>query len=274
MGKLDGCLLITDMDGTMLNSGKTISEENKRAIHRFAQQGGRFTIATGRITSSAQKYVKELPINAPVILYNGAVIYDYAMERTVWEKTLPASVPNLLARLTGHFPGLGVEIYCDGKPYFVQENQITDLHRQIEGFYGKTVTDYHTLPQPWHKVLLAWEPALLDDVQKTVEAWVVEEDVTFVRSDGKYYEILPQDATKGHALDILLDHLDMKIEHCVAIGDQMNDLEMLTRAGVGVAVDNAVPELHRIANRRGKHHNEHAIADVVEWIESAWPKLS
>ncbi|TVY06732.1 Cof-type HAD-IIB family hydrolase [Paenibacillus cremeus] len=264
-----GCLLVTDLDGTLLGSDKQISKENLAAIERFVEEGGLFTIATGRITASARRYVEQLPVKAPAILYNGAVVYDYERDETVWAKELPESVIGVMERAMQRFPELGVEIYEENgdSPYIVRENETTLRHRAIERFPEKAAPDYTTLSKPWMKVLFAWEPKRLDEVAAVAEELKGTADVIWVRSDDKYLELLPAGASKGHALEQLAAQLGIHSEHCVAMGDHLNDLEMIRRAGIGIAVANAHPDLLQEANHCCKHHNDHAVADVIAWWE-------
>jgi Cof subfamily protein (haloacid dehalogenase superfamily) len=265
-GVFAGCLLVTDMDGTLLSSEKTIGAANIEALQYFVKEGGLFTLATGRITQSAGRFVEQLPINVPAILYNGAVIYDYAQQTVIWERTLAPTVAKLVDRIMKQYPELGVEVYAGGTPYFVQENEITRHHREIERFYGQSVDGYAAVPTPWYKVLLAGKPDFMDAVQEETASWHIT-DALWIRSDQRYLEILPLEATKGHALEQLMSVCGIERQRCIAMGDHMNDLEMLRRAGIGVAVENAHPELKRDADRISKHHNEDAVAEVVTWLE-------
>ncbi|TDF96582.1 Cof-type HAD-IIB family hydrolase [Paenibacillus piri] len=269
--RFQGIMLVTDMDGTLLDSGKRISGENLQAIERFVDQGGLFTLATGRIASSAKRYADQLPIGAPAILYNGAVIHDFAAGRNVWERTLGANVRPVLKWLMERFPELAVEIYCGEEPYFIRENRITAYHRQTEGFTRPIEQEGYErqIQEPWYKVLFAWEPERLDEVEAYAASLKEEaEPFTWVRSDAKYFEILPAEASKGHALDHLLEMTGIDRANCIAMGDHLNDLEMLRRAGVGVAVANAHESLVSVSNRSCNHHDEHAVADVIQWLES------
>jgi Cof subfamily protein (haloacid dehalogenase superfamily) len=267
--RFQGVMLVTDMDGTLLNSSKLVSPENRSAIERFVGQGGTFTLATGRITSSVQRFADQLPLNAPAILYNGAVIHDFASGRNVWERTLDrSSVQPVVERLMMQFPELGVEVYCGEAPYFIRENPTTERHRNNENFMRPVQTDgFDSLTGQWFKVLLAWEPARLDELQEFVARHEQAADVSWVRSDDKYFEILPPGATKGHALEQLLELTGIERSRCIAMGDHLNDLELLRRAGVGIAVANAHEQLISVSNRSCKHHDDHAVADVIEWLE-------
>ncbi|MFE5319756.1 Cof-type HAD-IIB family hydrolase [Paenibacillus sp. NPDC056579] len=265
MKRFAGYMLVTDMDGTLLDSGKTISRENREAIHRFVDEGGIFTLATGRIASSVQRFADTLPLGAPAILYNGAMIYDFAEGHVVWQRTLHDAVQPVLRQVMDKFPELGVEIYCGEEPYFIQENRITEKHRSLEHFNRPRTEDWLQLTDPWIKVLLAWEPERMNEVEAFVTQF--KEPLTWVRSDDKYLEILAEHTTKGHALEELMRMTGIDVSRCIAMGDHLNDLEMLRRAGVGVAVANAHASLMDVCNRTCKHHNEHAVADVIEWLE-------
>ena len=95
MGKFSGVLLATDYDDTLYDSKGTISPENRAAIDRFLAEGGLFSISTGRsyINFVIQMEREKLPVNAPVILSNGASIYDFAKEESLWLKFLPKRAP-------------------------------------------------------------------------------------------------------------------------------------------------------------------------------------
>ena len=73
----DGYILATDMDGTLINSNRKISEANLKAIEYFVNNGGKFTVASGRMVSSVREFIEVLKINCPTILHNGATVYYY-----------------------------------------------------------------------------------------------------------------------------------------------------------------------------------------------------
>ncbi|WP_281887944.1 Cof-type HAD-IIB family hydrolase [Paenibacillus sp. YYML68] len=266
----EGYILVTDMDGTLLSKKKEISPENAEAIQRFVDLGGTFTIATGRIVEPAGLFARQLPVNAPAILYNGAVIYDYSKEQVVWESILPASGKGALQRVIETFPEIGCEIYVQGEqyPYTIQDNSMTQRHRNIEKFPYQPVTSILEVPEQWLKVLFAWEPDKMDAASEQIVALTAGSDVDWVRSDDRYFEMLPVNSTKGHALERVLDMLGIPKERCVAMGDHLNDLEMIRRAGIGVAVSNAHSLLIESADHVCKHHDEHAVADVIRFLEA------
>lgn len=83
VGKFDGVLFYSDYDDTLYNSAHTVSHENHAAIRYFQQNGGRFSVATGRAhrTFTPQIEKERLVLTAPVVLSNGAALYDYGEDR-------------------------------------------------------------------------------------------------------------------------------------------------------------------------------------------------
>ncbi|MEK8129835.1 Cof-type HAD-IIB family hydrolase [Paenibacillus filicis] len=265
----EGYALVTDMDGTLLDKQKEISPDNLAAIHRFVSEGGRFTVATGRIVEPAGYFARQLPVNLPAILYNGAMIYDYEREEPLHQTLLPRAAEQALQRVLEAFPEIGAEIYVQGEPYpyTIRDNAMTARHRGIENFPLQAVDEVKSIPADWLKILFAWEPVLLDQASDEMVRLSSGTGVEWVRSDGRYFEMLPQGATKGDALEQLLALTGLELDKCVAMGDHLNDLEMIRRAGMGVAVGNAHPLLLEAADHVCKSHTEHAVADVIGWLE-------
>lgn len=83
MGIFDGYLLVSDMDGTLFDDNKEVSAENKAAIDRFMAGGGKFTVATGRMRLAVERYFSEITINAPAIMHNGALVYDFEKDKVI-----------------------------------------------------------------------------------------------------------------------------------------------------------------------------------------------
>ena len=103
-------MIITDLDGTLLPENKILSEKDLEAIKRFRSDGGKFTIATGRTIQSADRYIKELEIDIPVILYNGSLIYDVQKQEVLFTDELPEFAPDIAKELFGFMKNPGGEV--------------------------------------------------------------------------------------------------------------------------------------------------------------------
>lgn len=262
--KFQGFMLVCDMDGTLLNSKFEVSEENVNALKYFVDNGGVFTIATGRMELGVRRYLKDLPVNAPVVLYNGALLYDFKDEKALWSQCLEGDISGVLEELLDEFPHLGIEIFQGGEVYFLRENEETEKHRIKEGF-APQITSVGEIPKPWYKVILTTNPEKLPQVENYLKG----KDTAFrmVYSERQFLELLHKKASKGEALCELTKMTGITMDKVVSVGDNHNDMEMVKISGTGFAVENAHPDLIKAANHPCVHHDRHAAAYIVNWIE-------
>jgi Cof subfamily protein (haloacid dehalogenase superfamily) len=257
-------LLVCDMDGTLLDSSCSISRENIIALTRFTEHGGLFTVATGRMPQMIDQFMPALPINAPAILYNGAMIYDFSKREILWENHLPYQARDIISLLSQTFPGAGIEIYYEDKIVLISENSETDKHNR-----GDTITvqkmQIENIPFPWIKILIAWDNGNL----KKIEQWLadINPPFRFTFSSDVFLELLENKTSKGEALDTLIRKLSIPRENVYAVGDNLNDIEMIQAAGTGIAVANAHPDLIKAADACVSHNDDHAIAHIISMIE-------
>jgi len=262
---LNDTMLVCDMDGTLLDSNKRISDENYNSILDFVKNGGKFTIATGRMKNAVLQYLERLPINIPAILFNGAQIYDFNSDKVLWEHLLPLNTIEFVKEILDNFSEIAVEIYFNNELYFIRNNEETKDHQKRENF-KPIFCDIDKIPKPWTKVIIAGHP----DTLKKVEILLKSKPLPFryTYSEPQFLELLNFEASKGHALEELSKITGISINKIIAVGDNLNDVEMITNAGTGIAVDNAHPELKKIADECCLHHDEHAISQIVSWIKT------
>ncbi len=257
-----GMLLASDLDGTLLDSKKQISPENREAIRYFREEGGSFVVATGRAIQSAMPYLEQLACRLPAILYNGSALYDYRTNEVLWSVTLPSGIREDVRRIMAAFPQVGVEI-LSGEDFFVPQDHAV-LVQQRELFENVTMIlcPLSEVPEHWYKVLFGMNPADMEKFKIGVQNMGCN-GVYFTQSSDVYYEMLPQSASKGAALRALAERFGFRREKIVAIGDQENDIDMLRYAGIGYAVANALPKVRQVADRVTRSNDESAVAAVV-----------
>ena len=260
----EGRLLVCDMDGTLLNSKSKVSKENKEALERFVEGGGLFTVATGRMEISVIPYLSDLPVNVPAILYNGAAIYDFGKNKILWEDNLQPGVINPIKQVIERFPGIGVEFFHGGRAYFVKQNEFTEAHMIRENF-KPVITEVDEVPLPWFKSILAWDPKKLREVEEFLNGF--HEPFTQVYSEPQFLELLNLNASKGNALKVLTQMLGISKSSVIAMGDNLNDVELIREADIGIAVENAHSRLKAIADICCAHHDRNAVSEVIEWLE-------
>lgn len=260
----EGRMLVTDMDGTLLNGKHLVSAENLHALERFTRGGGLFTVATGRMEKTAKTYVANLPVNVPGIIYNGAAIYDFSENSVLWHNCLPDSIKELSQRILDRYGDIGFQVFHGGEIYFVRENAETEKHKIREGF-KPIIATLNEVPKPWYKALMAWEPENL----AVVEAWLMETGGDFhaVYSEPQFLELLNSSVSKGNALKRLLSLTGLQGIKVTAMGDNLNDMELLQEVDVGIATGNAHELLRKSANLCCCTNDDHAVAEVIGWME-------
>lgn len=262
---LSHIILISDMDDTLLTKDKKISPENHKAIQKFRSLGGRFTIATGRSIPSYRCYRDQIQADLPVILNNGAMVYDPEKEEILWNTHLPEQAKQYIADTLKVFPHMGVEVLLGEEIYIINNNKRVEEHMGFEQL-KHTNAALDQIPEEWYKVLYAADdPADILKLRDYLTA-LGHAGVHYVNSSQCYYEMLPKDSSKGAAMRKMLEmeRLDDKV--VCAVGDFYNDIEMMKYADIGFAVANAPDDVKAHADRVCLSSEEHAIADIIEYI--------
>ena len=267
MGKFDGYLFVTDLDGTLLRHDKTISEENKQAIAYFESEGGAFTFVTGRISRGAAPILQQFTPKIPIGCINGGGIYDPNTKRHLWTLALDPSVIELVEAVDRELPNVGIELNAFECIHFCKKNAITEQHRINEKF-DDLAEPYHEVREPLAKILFGVYPDEMNALIDLLHRHPLADRFDFVRSDDMYYEILPKGSSKGGLLLRLADLLGIDPKRTIAIGDNDNDISMLRAAALGIAVSNASQNTRDAADRITVSNEEHARAQVISDIES------
>lgn len=259
-------VLLSDMDGTLLNSKKEISDTDKKAIERFMSLGGKFTIATGRTIHSFHHYYNMLELKMPLIMYNGAAIYDRVSDKVLYSQPLSLDAKRITKEILGVMPHIGGEILKTDGIYVFKNSEYEELHTKL-----CMVTPYYKeldeiSEGDWLKVLFAMAPEDIPFIELFTKQMGYD-TVSFVKSSDIFYEMLPLGITKGSAL-AQYRRLDGMEEYTfVAAGDFDNDIEMLVEADVGAAPANAEDSVKKAADLVLKNTNETgAIAELVDYI--------
>lgn len=262
-------ILFTDLDGTLLNDDKTISEENLAAIRRASQKGHLVVVNTGRSLSSAEPFLRTLaPVltDCYVITYNGGMIYDYTRQKIIYKKTLPLPYVRYIFQQAEKF-----NIHCQTyeKNYVVAPRDCPELRQYQE----HTSLDVHVDPNlPEHlyeepmKVLTSCldNHKLHDAYRSSMESWAKGKISLFYSSE-YYLEHVPEGVSKGSAIHALCDYLQVPVSDTFAAGDAENDISMLEEAGVGICMANGSVQTKNCAGYITHHDNNHGgIAEIIE----------
>lgn len=267
--KFDGITIVSDMDGTLLSENKTISQKNLDAIRYFRENGGNFTIASGRAYHSVACYFDDLNPTLPVISHNGAVITDPNGHRILSCKHLKGDYRRVAKEIHEKYPTLGLEGFTPWRILFFCDNPYVRKHIQDEKLFPDNQIEWHSLDEEteeWCKILFACESCDADLLEAELPPLYPE--YSFVRSDAFYFELQTPGVNKGSALQEMIALCNLSHQKCYAVGDNMNDAELLEAATVGVAVNNASESLKQRADVvLAVSNEEDAICYLIEQIE-------
>lgn len=261
MGKFDGKLLVSDMDATLLNSQGKISDSDRKAIEYFISEGGKFTVASGRMVPAVRAYFNQMTINAPAILHNGAKLYCYESESVIFERFIEDERKLAIKRVHDTRPEFGLEIYSDELVY------VYNRCFETERFKTKPYKVIYSMPdeiweRPWIKALIIGHKEQLDEFTPIYQS---EYDSGYsVRSGDRYLDIVANGVSKGFGLAKLATILGIDMENVYAVGDNMNDIDMLKRAGHPFAVKNALSEVKAVAGKVIPSCDDSTIAYIVK----------
>lgn len=270
MGKFDGVIIVSDIDGTFLGANRRVVPENIEAIERFKKEGGRFTLATGRdafMISQRVPMVKKL-CNCPVIASNGAYIFDFQKGKIVDEEFLPEpEIFDIVDAARAACPELSLRITCGGR-------QLTDknypaLQAVMKGYPGFVVqVPYEEIPRGgWHHVTWTGEPEELDKVKKAV-APHMRGGCACVFGERTIFEMTSVKGTKGEMLRRLKKLMGKENAVVWAIGDYENDISMLKMADRCAMPQNGIDSLRSIPGIVTVcDHDQGAIAGLIRHIE-------
>ena len=259
-------LLVTDLDGTLLDSQKKISAENKAAIDEFINGGGIFTIATGRGYNMALPIMQMLKVNAPAIIFNGCAIFDFNKEEYLWQEFLKKDSREYVKKLLSVFPKIGCEVLSGKNVYVPALNEVEKWHLGLADIDG-VFCEVDDTPEDWFKVLFAEKP---ENIQPIID-YVKEnpyQNGDFTRSADVFYELIPKGINKGYGLKKLVDILNIKDRKIIVAGDYNNDIEMMKVADISFAMGNAVDEVKDIAHHIVSDNNSNGVAEIIDYLKS------
>ncbi len=269
MGKFDGILICTDLDGTLYKKDKTVSVENREKIEYFKREGGLFTFITGRMPNYSMDAYNAAQPNVPFGCVNGGGVYDAVNGNYLWTHggMLP-DVLELVRHIDENFPTVGIQTITFENTYFSKENIVQEYFRATTGL-PNLVRHYRDVDEPIAKMMfaIAYEDEMTA-VANALKSHPLAEKFAFVRSEKHLFEILPKGVDKGLGLRKLTECLGCDMSKTVAVGDFDNDVGMLKAARYGIAVANCSEKARAAADYVTVSNEEHALAQIIHDIEN------
>ncbi|MDO5517281.1 MAG: Cof-type HAD-IIB family hydrolase [Clostridium sp.] len=261
--KYDGYVIYTDLDGTLLNDEKEVPEKNKEAINYFIENGGRFSIATGRAFESTEKYIENIKIDLPAIVYNGGAVYDCADKIAVREKFIENNKKEIVNKVLADYKDLGIEIYSNTDVYVFNNNGMSERPATLLLNIIYEMPD-NLFELNWNKILLVGKKEFIDEFQYEFKD---KYGTNVIRSGDRFLEILPDNTSKGSGLKEIIKLYKLDKNKVIAAGDDMNDAEMLKECGIAFCPENASDAVKKYADHITINNNEGVIYSILKYLE-------
>ncbi len=269
MGKFDGILICSDLDGTLFDEHHQISEENIKAIEYFKGEGGYFTFITGRMHYYVGDVLEIVRPNAPVGCANGAAVYDYVGKKYIRSKEIGHEGLELISLVGEKFPEIGINVNTYEKVVFCKDNEAMQYIREITGLPDIRIEDQEIEGGILKIVFGHKDLSEIERMEPLLDRFPsLSGTLGFVQPEAAIYEVQGEGVHKGIALPILAEYLKIDPKKIIAIGDNDNDIGMLKEAAMGVAVANASEGAKAAADHITVTNEEHAIAKIISDLES------
>ena len=271
-------LLFTDLDGTLLDDAKNISDEDMAAIHAMIEAGHKFVMTTGRPLTSVKHIAKKYGFLQPgyyLVSFNGGLIYDCGSDEAILTRRISVDQVKFIMD-AAHKQGMHAHTYAGD--LVVSEYDTEQLQKycsamqmdyiivdDIRKYFGESGPINVVIKPPIKvNIITPFEHSSLVDFRAEMRTYTADK-LFDVFSKPEMLEFSHMLSNKGEAVRYMAEFYNEPIENTVAVGDEENDCPMIEAAGVGVAMANASSAAKAVANYVTEHDNNHSgIAEVIK----------
>lgn len=266
-------LIVTDLDGTLLDDEKHIPIDNILGLKEAMENGIYVSIATGRNFHSAKAYVQELGLDVPVVFQNGAFIYQWMENKIIYQTPLQVEIAEKVineARKIGLFYILYGDFLNEKDMYIDMDyNGNFSTYLRQNSWRLNVVEDVikHLSKEKClaEVALVGNEKMILSAIENSLDglkdkASVVKNNVI---ENETFYEIFGPNSSKEHAMKFLFEHFNVKPEETMYLGDSYNDIGLLKMVGYPIVMQNAHKDVQIYAKHITKSNNDSGVAYAV-----------
>lgn len=267
MGKYK--LIALDMDGTLLNSKKEISPKNMEMIQKAFEKGKHVVLSTGRCVAELQQYIDMMPNLRYLICMSGAMIYDLKDEKVIYSMAIPAPAMEKIKSIEAEKDVMLIlqsgACILNGKNLERLDKFNMGEYRELLGTVSTKTDDIFEYVEKNRQVIGKVNicHTSVKDMEETKKE-LSDYGLEFNFANEKSLEISPENITKGTGIIRLCEHLGIDIEETIAVGDAENDMDGLKKAGLGVAMGNALDDVKAVADVITRDCDNDGCADVIE----------
>ena len=246
-------MIAFDMDGTLLNSQKKVRKETLDAINKAFDGGKEVILCTGRALAELEEYIELIPRMRYMVMTSGAIVYDIKEKKDIYANEISVEI---MDEILNYIKDKDIMPQMITKESIVQKKDYEHMEDFHMGIYKPMFNEvavkvenmldfYNDNKQPVAKLNLYHTSS--EDREETRKA-IEGLDVVLANAETTSLEVSAKNTTKGLGLQKLWEHIGISIDEAIAVGDADNDLDVLKRAGLSVAMGNANDNVKKIAD--------------------------
>lgn len=263
-------IIFIDIDGTLRNDEKEISNRTKKAIHRMVEKGIQIVICSGRHRQFVEEVSKEALASGYIISCNGGEIYDYEKKEVIYENNLNNEEILALYQMAEKYDAQVIINSREKRVVKKQSEDKTDilLKEPIEEFVKhNTVTQCIFTDRNLNKI-----QKIKEEIENRKELEIPNLSKSLINpviqpESSLFLDVTRKGTSKGVAIKKLCAYLHINLKDSVAIGDSYNDLTMFEAVGHAVAMGNALEDIKKTVDEVTDTNNEDGVAKFLENID-------
>jgi len=260
-------LLVVDIDGTLVGKERTVSAANRKALGEARRLGVGVALSTGRAVMACRSILDQLALDGHHIYFDGALISGRGEE--IYAEPLDKGVVRQAIALARSLK-IDLELYSATHYFVERETWSTDVHRQFFGI-EPSIVDFTGL---WEREriikggLASVNPEQMAKARELCAEFKDSLYFSWARSPAfpgvEFANVVASDVSKGRALEALASYLGLSLSRVMAVGDETNDITLLSRAGLSVAMGNAPDEVKEVADHVTLDVDQNGLAAAIE----------
>ena len=267
-------LLISDIDGTLNTKSFKLPENNKIAIKEFVNNGGNFTLCSGRNLQSLSVHYNRLGINTPAIFLNGAGIYDFKNNEMIYQNFISSEGEKIILDVLKKHKLAQLTVFTADKILLATRKciygRVISKMDKLDCELYKKISD---LPRGvWGKVSFFGTKGLINKLKDVFSNDDNSKLFECFKTSPFTLEVVSKGVNKGAAVLKLAELLNIEKSNTAAIGDYYNDVEMLKRVAHPVCCGQAPDDIKEISEYVACHCNDGAVADFIDYIKTNYIK--
>lgn len=262
-------LLVIDIDGTLLNRRGEVSTVDRAAVERARRAGIRVSLSTGRVVEACRRVLDYLGLDGYHMFFDGAFVVNPLSREEVYAEPIPRELVREMIGFT-HEHGIDMELYSSERYFLERHTWSADIRRAFFDLEPE-VADFHRV---WQKERVLKATLAVRSPEEKAQSALFQQHFgvrlhfswtqTPAYPDVGFINVINAAASKGRALEELAAFLGIPLEGTAAIGDGGNDVSLLARAGLGIAMSDAPDELKGVADHVVTDVEHNGVAEAIE----------